>query len=424
MRVNEHPRYIHSVDPLTYLPEVGIRLSAEKIEIAPGETQPLQLEVNPLLSGCHPRILYATIPEGIQWDFRQGKITSLANAGQGTQNLEALVEASIEIGGRRRTVRMKRSIPIEILPALSLKLRPYLEKDEFKVQATLENFSSRQNSGVLSLEQGSESLFTSLSRTNIRQLDAGQQQQIFLPVNPAILKTYREPTSWRLEYQNTFSEPVRIYIAPLRDNPPKIDGLLGEWEGIVPLQLGTKSQITRNIGAWSPESCSAQVRLWCTPDALCLGAEVFDNDPLVNNHPANEIWRGDSLELYIGLQGPAKRTVLDKAVDFQIGLAPTYSGKKPIVFLYHMDYILQNAKIAAQKIENGYILEAMIPLSELGGFHLEEGQFLGFDIGLDDLDQDDIALAGTDAGRQLMWNGNTRNWIDPSGWGIAVLKRD
>jgi len=67
---------------------------------------------------------------------------------------------------------------------------------------------------------------------------------------------------------------------------------------------------------------------------------------------------------------------------------------------------------------------AEAPLAEFGEVSLKDGMALGFDVALDDLDAGDIALAGTDAGRQLMWNGNSQNWIDPSGWGMLVVRKE
>jgi len=48
---------------------------------------------------------------------------------------------------------------------------------------------------------------------------------------------------------------------------------------------------------------------------------------------------------------------------------------------------------------------------------------IGLDAAVNDLDRDDWAPAGNEPGRALMWNGTGTNWIDPSGWGMAILRR-
>jgi len=114
--------------------------------------------------------------------------------------------------------------------------------------------------------------------------------------------------------------------------------------------------------------------------------------------------------------------VLDKKVDFQVGIAPDCEKKRPIVFLFHEDRILEDAKVAAQKTQTGYVIEASIPLKHFGSPVLSSGSLLGLDAAINDLDKADWAPLGNDPGCALMWNGTIRNWIDPSNWGMAVLK--
>jgi hypothetical protein len=69
-------------------------------------------------------------------------------------------------------------------------------------------------------------------------------------------------------------------------------------------------------------------------------------------------------------------------------------------------------------------MEAAIPLStyEVKPEALTDGTLLGFDVALNDRDAEDIAPMDNMPGCALMWNGSGMNWIDPSGWGIVVLR--
>jgi hypothetical protein len=164
--------------------------------------------------------------------------------------------------------------------------------------------------------------------------------------------------------------------------------------------------------------------MWFTDKSVCLAAWIVDDDPAFNKNKPNELWKADSLELYLGFEGPTKRTVINKEIEFQLGLAPASDEDRPLVFMYHADRILDASKIAIKKTDSVYTLEAEIPLSEFGESigDLKDGMLLGFDAGLDDLDRDDWAPEANDPGRAMMWNGTGMNWIDPSGWGLLILK--
>lgn len=244
-----------------------------------------------------------------------------------------------------------------------------------------------------------------------------------LLINQAAVQTLDRPCSWQLKFGDSESRPFFVHIAALRKDYPNVDANLDEWASVPMLEIGKEEQITRGREGWTPQDASAKVGFWFSPDTLYVGAHVTDDDPIVNDNPPNLIWKGDALELYLGFDGPTRRTVLNKECEFQLGIAPTCSEKRPLVFLFHEDRILGSVIVAAQPVENGYVLEAAIALKELkkAAERLRDGMFLGLDVALDDLDGGDWAPEANTPGRALMWNGGPMNWIDPSGWGLAVV---
>lgn len=423
LEVDQRPLFVHSVHKNAYLPQVAVRLVPEKMEATAGGQHELRLEIDPALDLEGRVEIRPQLPDGIEWNPQTGKLSVRENLAPGEKEIRAEILLTPGGKGQRQTLRLERTAKVIFLPSLSLALRPYGEDGELKVQATLGNQSSRSISGRIRLEETAAGQTRTIAETARRKLPARQKKRFDLSVEPQTIQSYRQSAIWRLKFAEAGSNPFRVYPALLSAQGPEIDGRLDEWRGLPKLALDHPSQIIRGGEGWGPAECFAEVSLWFTPESVCIGAWVKDDDPMHNPHPPNLLWKGDALELYLGFQGPAKRTVINKAHEFQIGIAPNCSLGRPIVFLFHEDRILNSAAVAAQKTEMGYTLEAAIPLSEFGesANALNKGILLGFDVALDDLDAGDWAPEGNDPGRALMWNGTGMNWIDPSGWGMAVL---
>jgi len=430
VEIDQNPRYIHSVDPFSYLPEASVRLSPEKIYMNPGEKVGFRLEQIFLVDFFEPiplaevDIIKSDIPEGLVWDRKNGGLEASKNISPGTKILSTTVRVKRPSKFDTRTREFKTSATVEILPVQTLQIRPYMDKDELKVQATLVNQSPWDLKGAVSLVEIRDTAPKILMKKDVGIVKPQATWREAWMLDKKIVTEYKIPTVWHLKFQDKESKPFRIYTAPFRDNAPVIDGNLEEWKDVPFLVINTKEQMTREPEGWTPSDASSEVYFWFTPDAVNVAARVTDDDPMYNTHPPNFIWKGDALEVYLGFGGPAKRGVLDKKVDFQVGIAPDCEKKRPIVFLFHEDRILEDAKVAAQKIPYGYVIEASIPLKEFGSPVLSSGSLLGLDAAINDLDKADWAPLGNDPGCALMWNGTIRNWIDPSNWGMAVLRKE
>jgi len=436
VEIDQNPRYIHSVDKFMYLPEAAIRLIPEKIYVNPGEKQKICLDIHPLVGDRHAcplhklEIVEEKIPEGIKWNSKTGRLKIGKDVQPGMREIKIVAEVNYGDKSNLKKMRIERTAKIEVLPILSLNLRPYIEGNNLKVQATVNNQSVWKLSGSISLDEVRATIVKTqriaslqLSKCNIGTLKPNETKRMDISLDREIMKNYREPTVWKLKFKNFESKPFRIHSIPFRNSAPVIDANLEEWKDVPQIFINSKEQITRGPEGWNPKEASGDVRFWFTPEALFIAADVIDDEPIFNNNPANLIWKGDAIELYLGFGGPAKRTVIDKSVDFQVGLAPNYEKNEPVAFLFHKDIIIEDAKIATRKTDDGYILEAMIPLKTFGDVKLKDGMLIGLDAAINDLDSDDWAPAGNEPGRALMWNGTEMNWIDPSNWGMAILHK-
>jgi len=415
--LDRHPRFIHGVDPFVYLPEAGISLTADKVYLNPGETVSVSVKSHPILNQARIRVLSHHASPGLAWNPDTGELSADADLPGGRLDLHVTLECTFP--GAASVVRMV-SCVVEVLPSLDLTLRPFLDPDgTMRVSTAVANQSPRAMEGALRLAASGDP--APLATSPRLPLKAGELSRGEFTPDISRLNGLSQTAEWTLSFREFTGRPFRIHPVLLARTAPDIDGDLTEWKEIPPMLLNSRQQMVRGPESWTPGDASASVRLMLDTDYIYLAAYISDDDPMINPHPPNMIWKGDSLELYMGFAGPSKRTVLDKNVEFQIGIAPTCSLERPIVFLYHKDILLDDARVAARKTPKGYAIEAAIPLSCLGNPVISNGMLLALDAALDDLDHDDWAPAGNEPGCSLMWNGTGMNWIDPSNWGMGVI---
>lgn len=429
VEVDNAPKYIHFIDKDTYLIPTGVKPELNKIEITPGDKQKLGIKIDPLLAGYNVSVEQAICSPGIKWDKDSKTIEADANAKVGKNIIKFVFNISYSNDAEEKSMsvvvnkKISRDVEVNVIPVFALSLRPFMENDKLKIDSVINNYSTKITKSDLSIKESGKEKETSIASKKDVSVKPGEALHVELDIDKAIIKKYKKSVKWELEYNANKSMPFRIYPAKLIAAPPKIDGQLDDWKDCSVVELNEKSMLTRGAEGWNAQEASAQAMLSFTKDAVFFAAKITDDDPMVNDQKAPNFWKGDAMELYLGFAGPSKRTVIDKKVEFQIGIIPTYNEKKPIVFLYHFDKIMENAKVVAEKTKDGYILEASIPLKDLGDPKIEEGALIGFDLALDDFDENDWAPQDVTPGRALMWGGKDMNWIDPSGWSMAIITK-
>lgn len=149
---------------------------------------------------------------------------------------------------------------------------------------------------------------------------------------------------------------------------------------------------------------------------LYLGGIVKDESPLINTKDNNEIWNGDAIELAFGSNPDAdmnrNRYLFS---DYQLGIK---LGTEPYVWSWKKKNKVEGAEIKTQIMNNGYSIEAKIPLSTFGTFNFIEGKNYGFEIALDN---------GNASGKritQTRWASSHAEGfhLNPSLWGIVKVK--
>ncbi len=424
--LDRHPRYVTPVDPEVYLPMAGIRRDPALSLIAPGESIPFQILAAPLLGDPVVRSLEIQAGEGFSWDEALGVLTLNANLPPGRYPITALARVEVGQPGARRALEITRHAEVEVISVFEVALRPYREDGALFSEIRLGNLSSASMTETPRLlEIRADGGRRELAALAPQALPAGESRQLTVPMPAGLGLDYKGETQWIATYGAFSSKPFRVYAAPLSAEGPRVDGDLDDWSHIPFFEIASESQVLRNVGVWSPASASLRAGVWFTPATVYFAAEVNDDDPAFNPFEAKEIWRGDAMEFYLGLRGPTRRTVINKEFEYQIGIAPAFAGKRPLLFWFHKDEEIRAGEIQVRKTASGYQVEAAIPLSAIQAPQIvfNEGDFIALDLALDDLDNGDSAPAANDPGRALMWNGGPMNWIDPSGWGLAVLQK-
>jgi hypothetical protein len=220
---------------------------------------------------------------------------------------------------------------------------------------------------------------------------------------------------------------------------PTIDGDLAEWGNLEafpltidkPAQvvLGTQYTAVAHDAALScdwkgPKDLSLRMAVAHDKDNLYFAIRVFD-DRVVNKNASKNpqmSYEGDCVEIFLDARSTERqgRDEVDQNIlqlllvpvleDFP---APTYyvmtpKGKK-----------LQGVVLCSKSLLDGYTLEVKIPLSNFPGLDLGKMKTIGFDIAVDDKDED--VTNGRKS--QMMWSGGGDNHSNPSGYGVLILEK-
>jgi len=211
--------------------------------------------------------------------------------------------------------------------------------------------------------------------------------------------------------------------------PIAIDGDLFEWEELVQTpSVEEKENVVYGQGAWrGKKDLSFKTAVRWDEEALYLAVAVSD-DHVVQEKMGKDLWEGDHVELWLDMDLEGDYTeAVNSDDDFQFGLSPGNFGTlKPELYLWTppLDVrLMQEATVAAKKIEGGYTLEARIPAKLLfttarkgSDTQLAKGRKFGISVDVSDTDD-------TRAPQKCLISTSTnRIWGDPTTFGILELK--
>ncbi len=166
------------------------------------------------------------------------------------------------------------------------------------------------------------------------------------------------------------SEKIPKLFAAKTKAPVVVDAELADWADAEWITLNKKQQVVYGVGAWAgPHDVSFKFALKWEPDAVLMAVETTDN-AIVQEKASADMWEGDHLEVWFDadLYGDYKEAV-NSTDDFQFGFSPgNFQAIPPEIYVWVPSVdakILEQAKIAAKKTQNGYNLEVRIPVALL-----------------------------------------------------------
>ena len=191
-------------------------------------------------------------------------------------------------------------------------------------------------------------------------------------------------------------------LAPRTNQPPTIDGNLGDWTPATGFALTSGSAET--IGGQTPQPSDASVSLRSTWTATDLYLALHITDDLVVNDSA-QVWNDDEIELafYAVYDGnPAGGDTHQYTINADGRITDLGQANPPI-------------QAAAVTVPGGWNVEVRIPAAHLFGFYnlLTAGTSLTFNLGLHDDDD------GGAWDSYLIWQGTST--VGGEGFGSMVL---
>ncbi len=180
-----------------------------------------------------------------------------------------------------------------------------------------------------------------------------------------------------------------------------IDGVLNEppWNEGLPFSQVTKTVSGQVFGT------TALFKIVWDANNLYLGTQVMDSQ--LTNVGTNEPYTGSAVELFLNMDNDRSITITSHDFQYVFGWGQT----TPWESLNR----ITGVTMKTPPTSTGYIVEASIPWSTLGVTPLQ-GTVLGFDVGVDVNHNGGICRDG-----QMMFNGNTDNYLDTSAYGVLDL---
>ncbi|MHC4223737.1 MAG: sugar-binding protein, partial [Planctomycetota bacterium] len=181
---------------------------------------------------------------------------------------------------------------------------------------------------------------------------------------------------------------------PRIESAVRLDGSLAEsaWKAAEPRGVDLLDHIHPNYREkWTgPDDLSGRVRAVIVGEDLYLGIEVTDD---VRMHETGRSWwAGDSVEIFFDTDRQTDRgDSVYSADDLQLFLMPFHDGLRWGVVSRgpeapYPDGGLRGIRLAHRESGSGYVIEALIPLSNLHPLQPDEAGEIGFDVAFNDVD--------------------------------------
>jgi hypothetical protein len=209
--------------------------------------------------------------------------------------------------------------------------------------------------------------------------------------------------------------------AAFRLVPPQIDGRLDDWAGFAVVNT---PYIVLQTGGEPAQVASSAWQLGWDDNYLYLAAAVQDDIHAQTQTDPRLAYLGDSLEVQIDVSPDGRVGSLVTTNSWQFIISPgDFGAIPPSLFRFRgnaqggmADATGHQARVAAAPSSSGYIIEAAIPWSDLAFAPSVESRTLRIALSVNDNDR-----PGTAAQTLMLSHVPTRQWRNPSSWGLLRL---
>lgn len=188
-------------------------------------------------------------------------------------------------------------------------------------------------------------------------------------------------------------------------------GRVLEWIRAVPIHVNTLMSKVESGSIASPEDFSATVYLLWDERHLYVAAVVND-DQVVTQHEAGDIWQDDALELWLDCRHDAVTHTLFQDDEYQLGFSPSSQYRsQALAWAWRnpkADAVTSAMKAGSSTTPKGYIVEGSVPWAVLQGCRPSAGSMIGFNVSVVDKDEDQLWT-------HVTWSGVLHS--DPSQFG-------
>lgn len=228
-------------------------------------------------------------------------------------------------------------------------------------------------------------------------------------------------------FSGLYADKKASTTIPIIDGGIKVDASLKDWKacGIKPVKLNTMKQVAVGKTEWAGAKVhSGEVYVAFTEDKIFMAAEVKNKKGARNKHKGGDIYKGTTVELFLGFDNSEPTREMYMETDYQVGISTgqwSYKSKKwlvpPQAYVFNLESEVEDAKIRVYPKKRGYIIEASLPLEFFEGYFVADDYEIGFDVGIDD-----VGSRGYTRKTQMTWSGDPEGWKIPKGWGKAIIK--
>ncbi len=287
------------------------------------------------------------------------------------------------------------------------------EPGEDTVTVTITNRSAKPLDGALELMLPS-TWKAENARITVETLAAGETREI--PCKLTWSETWAASESAYIRFITSDGRSAQQPLIPSRISirragDLKIDADLGDWDQ------------SMRIPSWVLGStigkANAELYMAWSEKGLYVAANVADSK--INTPDPRSFWGGDCLELFIDTRN--KKTARQYEVgDHQFWFVPQVDDKRVYVGqwkrgseLAETRYDIPGFLTAAARTDDGYVMEFLIPASELKGFEARSGAKLGLSLNL--------SVKGKEVlEREVFWRLPKRETTEhPESWGSVTL---